>query len=1385
MFQRKKNKHSRRVPSRKRKLFEQLEGRRLLAVDVSQTSVDSSFNLNGVGETEFSQSFTAGLSGELNDVTLYVDDLSSYSGSATMELRDGDGPAGTLLASETINIVDSAGDFQQTFTFSTPGTLTASNPYTLRFTGTGGFLTSFEVQIDSTNPYAGGSLYLGASSTGTDLAFQTDVFTNAAPTISGAPTDVTFVEDTAGNVDLSSATLADGDGDSLTLTLTASAGTFSAPADGAGVGGGVTETLVDGQTITLAGSAADINSYLDTASNIQYTGAQDVNGNDIATISLVANDGTVDSVTSTVNVDITSANDVATITSAPADISFTEDTAGNVDLSSATVADVDGDVITLTLTASAGTFSAPADGAGVGGGVTETLVDGQTITLAGAAADINSYLDTASNIQYTGAQDVNGNDIATISLVANDGTVDSATSTVNVDIAAVNDPPTSSNVPTDINIPEDITSNIDISSTVIDDVDGDAVTVTLTASPGTFSSPADGSGVGAGVTATLVNSQTITLVGSASDVTTYLDTASNIQYTPVMNASGNDAASITLVVNDGSVDSSIALINIDIAVANDPPTLTGAPTDLTFTEDTVGDVDLSPVTVDDIDGDALTLTLTASAGSFSTPADGSGVGAGVTATLVDGQNITLAGTAADINSYLDTASNVQYTGAQDVNGNDVATISLVVNDGTVDSSTSTVNVDITAVNDASTITGAPTDLTFAENTAGNVDLSAIIIADVEGDSITLTLTASAGTFSAPADGAGVGAGVTETLVDGQNITLAGSAADINTYLDTASNIQYTGATDVNGNDVATISLVANDGTVDSSTSTVNVDITAANDAPTITGAPTDLSFTEDTAGDVDLSAVTVADIDGDSLTLTLTASAGTFSAPADGAGVGAGVTETLVDGQNITLAGSAADINTYLDTASNIQYSGATDVNGDDVATISLVANDGTVDSSTSTVNVDITAVNDASTITGAPTDLTFAENTAGNVDLSAIIIADVEGDSITLTLTASAGTFSAPADGAGVGAGVTETLVDGQNITLAGSAADINTYLDTASNIQYTGATDVNGNDVATISLVANDGTVDSSTSTVNVDITAANDAPTITGAPTDLSFMEDTAGDVDLSAVTVADIDGDSLTLTLTASAGTFSAPADGSGVGAGVTETLVDGQNITLAGSAADINTYLDTASNIQYTGATDVNGDDVATIALVANDGTVDSATSTVNVDITAANDAPTITGAPTDLSFTEDTAGDVDLSAATVADIDGDSLTLTLTASAGTFSAPADGSGVGAGVTATLVDGQNITLAGSAADINTYLDTASNIQYSGATDVNGNDVATISLVANDGTVDSSTSTVNVDITAANDAPTITGAPSDLSFMEDTVPVMSIFLPSPWRISTEIP
>jgi len=901
---------------------------------------------------------------------------------------------------------------------------------------------------------------------------------------------------------------------------------------------------------------------------------------------------------------------------------------------------------------------------------------------------------------------------------------------------------------------------------------------------------------------------------------------------------------IRLVYSGGVNAGTFAIDNIVVGVAvlpNSAPDLGGTPADDTATEDVATAIDLSAYNVSDGDGDTITLTLAVDRGTIAST-DGNGTTAGVTVATSGTTSMTLQGSELDLNNYLNDTTKITFT--TDSNDTTSATLTVTPNDGTEDGTADTVAITITPVNDAPVLdnTQSPT-LTAINEDAGDDDGSG---ADGDDDATnnanntgTTVATMVVNSSITDADGSAVES-IAVTVVDNTNGVwqystnggtswnnfsgVTGLSIDIETsarLLDSTSLVRFVPDADYNGS--ATITFRAWDessgsvgGTANASTNggstafstasdTAAVTVNAVNDDPTISGLVTDVSVTEDTASNVDFSAVTFADVDSASMTVTLTASAGTFSTPADGAGVGGGVTETLVNSTTITLVGAPADINTYLDTASNIQYTGASNVSGNDVATITVTGNDGdgSGDVALGTVNVDIANVNDDPGATGVPTDVTVTEDTASNVNLSAITLSDVDSANVTLTLTASAGTFSTPADGAGVGGGVTETLVNATTITLAGAPADINTYLDTLSNIQYTGASNVNGNDAATITATVNDGdgSGDVALGTINLDITAVNDDPTISGLVTDVSVTEDTASNVDFSAVTFADVDSASMTVTLTASAGTFSTPADGAGVGGGVTETLVNSTTITLVGAPADINTYLDTASNIQYTGASNASGNDAATITVTGNDGdgSGDVALGTVNVDITAVNDAPVLNPAftPTLTAIDED-AGDDDGSGA---DGDDDATANANNTGDTVASIVADGSitdvdgAAPESIAVTAVDntngswqfstdgGTNWTSinSGTTSDSNALLlDSTDMLRFVPGADYSGSSTITfrgwdqtsgvagtfVDASTNGGTTafSSSTDTASVTVNAVNDVPVFTGLDGTPSFTE---------------------
>ena len=152
-------------------------------------------------------------------------------------------------------------------------------------------------------------------------------------------------------------------------------------------------------------------------------------------------------------------------------------------------------------------------------------------------------------------------------------------------------------------------------------------------------------------------------------------------------------------------------------------------------------------------------------------------------------------------------------------------------------------------------------------------------------------------------------------------------------------------------------------------------------------------MTEDVASNVDLSSIDLADVDqgGGNLTIKLSTSTGGQLFASDGGGVVVGGSGTA----SLTLTGGLADLNTYLDSAANITYlHSVADTYGDNADTIEVVFNDngnsgagGGLDQTIGTVNVDITAVNDAPTVSLANVIASLSENTDTS---SAIKVADI-----------------------------------------------------------------------------------------------------------------------------------------------------------------------------------------------------------------------------------------------------------------------------------------------------------------------------------------------------------------------------------------------------------
>ncbi len=294
--------------------------------------------------------------------------------------------------------------------------------------------------------------------------------------------------------------------------------------------------------------------------------------------------------------------------------------------------------------------------------------------------------------------------------------------------------------------------------------------------------------------------------------------------------------------------------------------------------------------------------------------------------------------------------------------------------------------------------------------------------------------------------------------------------------------------------------------------------------------------------------------------------------------------------------------------------------------------------------------------------------------------------------------------------------------------------------------------------------------TKTILIDIASSNDAP-VNSVPGTQSAIEETASPI--SGITISDVDtgsGNLVTNLLVANGILHVTMFNGATISAGDNGSA----DLTIRGTVTDINTTL---ASLTYTGGTDVVGSQADTLIITTSDlgNTGDGGARTdidsVPIDIAGVNGDPAGLDLPAAISVVEDIASDVDLSAVNFTDDDAASGLLTVTLSSTTGGQLSASTGGGVTVGGTL---STRTFNGTLANLNSYFDSASNIQYLHDTaHTFGNDADTITIVINDngnsgtgGGADQAIGSVSVDIASVNDLPTTADALSTSGVEDDT-------------------
>ncbi|WP_148714755.1 tandem-95 repeat protein [Chitinolyticbacter meiyuanensis] len=963
------------------------------------------------------------------------------------------------------------------------------------------------------------------------------------------------------------------------------------------------DSLPGAGSLTLNGVPVSANQVINVADlgNLVFTPAANANGVGYASFTFSVQDsaGGFDTVPNTVRFNVTAVNDAPI--AAPDSNTTAEDTPLTVTAANGLLAndsDVDGNPLTITQ------FSV----ANVAG----TFTAGQTATIAGVGSlTINGN----GSYSFVPAANYNG-PVPVATYTVSDGTT-TATSTLTLNVTAVADPTVTA--PDTLTVAEDSGTSTGNVLSNDSDPDGPLSVSQFVVSGTTYTIAAGGS-----ATATLAGVGTLVMNSNGS-----------YSFTPATNYNGS-VPPVTYTATDGT-SSATNTLTISVTAVDDPSVL--APDSKTVAEDNVasGNVLSNDSDVDNVLSVA-SFSVTGVPGSFS---------AGQTATLAGVGSFTL-------------GSNGDYTFTPVANWNgNVPQVNYTTNTG----SSSTLNITVTAVNDAPI--AAPDSNTTAEDTPLTVTAANGLLAndsDVDGNPLTITqfsVANVAGTFTA---------GQTATIAGVGSLTINGNGS-----------YSFVPAANYNG-PVPVATYTVSDGTT-TATSTLTLNVTAVAD-PTVT-APDTLTVAEDSGTSTGNVLSNDSDPDGPLSVSQFVVSGTTYTIAAGGSATA-------------TLAGVGTLV---MNSNGSYSFTPATNYNGS-VPPVTYTATDGT-SSATNTLTISVTAVDDPSVL--APDSKTVAED---NVASGNVLSNDSDVDNVlsvaSFSVTGVPGSFSA---------GQTATLAGVGSFTL-GSNGDYT----------FTPVANWNGN-VPQVNYTTNTG----SSSTLNITVTAVNDAPI--AAPDSNTTAEDTPLTVTAANGLLAndsDVDGNPLTITQ------FSV--------ANVAGTFTAGQTATIAGVGS---LTINGNGSYSFVPAANYNGP-VPVATYTVSDGTT-TATSTLTLNVTAVAD-PTVT-APDTLTVAEDSGTSTGNVLSNDSDPDGPLSVSQFVVSGTTYTIAAGGS-----ATATLAGVGTLVM-----------NSNGSYSFTPATNYNGS-VPPVTYTATDGT-SSATNTLTISVTAVDDPSVL--APDSKTVAEDNV------------------
>jgi hypothetical protein len=827
----------------------------------------------------------------------------------------------------------------------------------------------------------------------------------------------------------------------------------------------------------------------------------------------------------------------------------------------------------------------------------------------------------------------------------------------------------------------------------------------------------------------------------------------------------------TYKASDGTAESNVVTVTINITLVNSPPVLGGIEgSTLAYTEGD-GAVNITgSITVSDNDNANLSSAVITISSNYQNGEDV--LSFTNTASITGSWNagtgqLSLSGSAS-LTSYRNALRAVKYNNASLNPSTLTRTVTFRVNDGTDNSNTQSRNISVAGANNApvlSSIEGST--LAYTEGDGAVLITGTIAASDADNTNLASAVIAISSNYQ---NGEDVLSFTNTASITGSwnastgQLTLTGSAS-VASYRSALRAVRYTNSSASPSTLTRTVTFTVNDGTDNSNTQSRNISVTGSNSAPVLSAIEgSALTYTEGDGAVIITSTINATDADNTNLASAVIAISSNYQ---NGEDILSFTNTASITGSwnaatgQLTLSGSAS-VTSYRNALRAVRYNNSSPSPSSLTRTVTFTVNDGTDNSNTQSRNITVTGINSAPVLAAIESGaLAYSEGDGAVIITSAITVTDADNTNLASAVIAISSNYQ---NGEDVLSFTNTASITGSwnastgQLTLTGTAS-VASYRTALRAVRYTNSSATPSNLTRTVTFRVNDGTDNSNTQSRNITVAGSNSAPVLAAIEgTPLGYTEGDGAVIITSTITVADGDNTNLASAVIAISANYQ---NGEDVLSFTNTASITGSwnaatgQLTLSGSAS-VASYRSALRAVRYTNTSGTPSNLTRTVTFLVNDGTDNSNTQSRNITVVAFNSAPVLGNIETSAMVYTEGTGQVSItSAITVTDADDLNLaSATITVSGNYQNGEDILSFTNAnGITSSWNAGTGqLTLSGSATVAN-YQAALRSVKYSNSSLNPNTATRNVTFRISDGTDLSNLQSRNITITAVNNAPVL--------------------------------